>query len=91
MRIRWTPEAVNDLEQIGRHILRQNPSVARTVIRTITDGIEGLKKFPNLGRAGQVENTRELVVPSLPYIVVYRIKQENVEILRVYHGAQDWP
>jgi addiction module RelE/StbE family toxin len=91
MRIRWTPDAANDLEQIARHILRDNPSAARTVIRTITDGIGDLKKFPRLGRPGQVESTRELVFPSLPYIVVYRIKDDNAEVLRIYHGAQDWP
>lgn len=91
MRIRWTTEAANDLELISRHILRDNPTAARSVIRTITDGISNLRKFPKLGRPGQVENTKELVFPSLPYIVVYRIKDENAEILRVYHGAQDWP
>lgn len=91
MRIRWTPEAANDLEQIARHILRDNPSAARSVVRTITQGIEGLAKFPNLGRPGQLPNTRELVFASLPYIAIYRLKDEAVEILRIYHGAQDWP
>jgi addiction module RelE/StbE family toxin len=91
MRIRWTGDAANDLEQICRHIQRHNPSAARSVIRTITDGIGDLKRFPRLGRLGQVENTRELVFPSLPYIVVYRIKDDNAEVLRIYHGAQDWP
>ena len=91
MRIRWTPEAANDLEQIARHILRDNPSAARSVVRTVTEGIERLTQFPNLGRSGQVPNTRELVFSSLPYLAIYRVKGEAVEILRIYHGAQDWP
>lgn len=91
MRIRWTPEAATDLQQIARHILRDNPSAARSVVRTLTEGIERLSKFPNLGRPGQVSNTRELVFASLPYIAIYRLKDEVVEILRIYHGAQDWP
>jgi toxin ParE1/3/4 len=90
-RIRWTTDAANDLEQIFHHIIRDNPTAARNVIRTITEGIGKLKAFPNLGRSGQVEGTREMVFTSLPYIAVYRVKENAVEILRVYHAAQDWP
>jgi len=57
-RIRWTTDAANDLEQIFHHIIRDNPTAARNVIRTITEGIGKLKAFPNLGRSGQVEGTR---------------------------------
>ena len=38
-----------------------------------------------------IEGTRELVFARLPYIVVYRIQDQDLEILRIYHGAQDWP
>ena len=92
MKIRWTLEAANDLEQIARHLLRDNPKAARTVVRTIiTDSIANLKKFPKLGRPGVLENTRELIIARLPYIIVYRLKDDNAEILRIYHAAQDWP
>jgi toxin ParE1/3/4 len=90
-RIRWTTDAANDLEQTFQHIIRDNPAAASNVIRTITDGIARLKVFPSLGRNGQVEGTREMVFASLPYIAVYRTKGSAVEILRVYHAAQDWP
>jgi len=40
---------------------------------------------------GRVEDTRELVIPGLPFIVVYRVKKESVEVARVIHGAQEWP
>jgi toxin ParE1/3/4 len=51
----------------------------------------GLKNFPSLGREGRIEGTRELIFPGLPYIAVYRIKDQVVEVPRVYHAAQDWP
>jgi hypothetical protein len=38
-----------------------------------------------------VEGTREMPVPSLPFIVVYRVIQGAVEIAGVIHGAQRWP
>jgi toxin ParE1/3/4 len=43
--------------------------------------------FPYSGRRGSVEETYELVVPRLPYIVVYRVT-ERVEIVAIFHAAQ---
>lgn len=42
MRIRWSPEAANDLEAIVRYIQQDNPDAAREVGRTIYDGASGL-------------------------------------------------
>ncbi len=33
----------------------------------------------------------ELVITNLPFVVVYRLSDEAVEILRVFHTSQDWP
>jgi toxin ParE1/3/4 len=46
---------------------------------------------PGLGRPGRVEGTRELVVANTPYLVSYRVRNNVVEILRVFHGARKWP
>ena len=91
MQIRWSPEAVQDLERIGQRIERDNPRAAREVVLKIYRGIVDLKTFPGRGRAGKVEGTRELVIPSLPYIAVYRLAKDRIEIVRIYHGAQNWP
>jgi plasmid stabilization system protein ParE len=55
--------------------------------KEVIDRIEQLATFPGLGRPGEVKGTRELVSP--PYVVVYR-STEVVEILYIWHGAQDW-
>ena len=91
MRIRWTAPAAEDLYNIARRIRQDNPTAAWQVAKTIYDGCESLTIFPNRGRKGQIEDTRELVVPGLPYIVVYQVKEHAVEISRIYHAAQDWP
>lgn len=44
-----------------------------------------------MGRPGREPNTRELVFAPLPYVVIYRIEDQAVEIMRVLHGAQRWP
>jgi len=50
-----------------------------------------LENFPELGRTGRKPDTRELVFTGLPYLAIYRIRGEAVEILRILHGAQIWP
>lgn len=90
MRVRWTTDAANDLESIATYILRENSAAARDVVQTIVDGITTLTTFPNRGRPGHVDGTRELLFPSLPYIVIYSTKKDAVEILRIYHAAQNW-
>ena len=49
---------------------------------------DSLDLFPRRGRSGVVPNTRELVAVR-PYIIVYRVEDEIVRILRVWHSAQD--
>jgi toxin ParE1/3/4 len=51
--------------------------------------IESLRNSPSRGRVGREEGTRELVFHRLPYIVLYRVKEQAIEVLRIYHGAQD--
>ncbi len=90
MRIRWSPEAADDFEEIVRYIQKDNHTAARKVALTIYERIDALKKFPNIGRVGRVQGSREMVLAPLPYIVVYRLKGGVVQIGRILHGAQDY-
>jgi toxin ParE1/3/4 len=74
-----------------RRIQKDTPRAAREGIKTLYDGCTALKSFPNGGRIGRMKGRRELVFPPLPYIVVYQVKADTVEISRIYHAAQDWP
>lgn len=91
MKVRWSPEAAADFAAIVEYIRKQNPSAAERVARTIYEGVASLASFPLQGRSGRTKGTRELVFSPLPYVAVYRVKDEAVEIVRVLHGAQRWP
>jgi addiction module RelE/StbE family toxin len=91
MRLRWTPAAADDLEAIAGYLSRHFPSFTQTTLQEIYETIASLRSLPHRGRMGREEGTRELVIARLPYIVVYRIKAEAVEILHIYHGAQQRP
>jgi toxin ParE1/3/4 len=92
MEVRWSPKAADDLERIVRYIQQQDsPEAARRVAQAIYARANGLQTFPNRGRPGRMEATRELALPPLPFIIVYRVLPEAVEIVRIIHGAQRWP
>lgn len=91
MLIRWSTAAAQDLFSIVEYIRRENAPAAHRVAQTIFESVGSLTSFPHRGRAGRVEGTRELPVPSLPFLVVYRVAPEAVEIAGVIHGAQRWP
>jgi toxin ParE1/3/4 len=90
MHVHWTPDAVDDLERITEYIAENSPDSALRVARRIYRAVAPLAKWPSRGRIGWVEGTLELVLAPLPFVVVYRIKDEVVEILHVHHGAQNW-
>jgi toxin ParE1/3/4 len=88
MHVRWTPAAADDFENIVRHIREENLQAARQVADEIYKSLQRLLTFPSMGRPGEKSGTRELVIP--PYVVVYRIAPEFVELLRIWHSAQNW-
>ncbi len=86
MRIRWTPTAVADLEHISNYLKDRYPHYRQPTLRKLHESIRSLKQSPHLGRE---DGTRELLFPPLPYIAVYRVKQQDIEVLRIYHAAQN--
>jgi toxin ParE1/3/4 len=91
MQVRWTSAAADDLENIANYLFEKTPENAARLIREIYDAPSALKTFPNRGRVGKKEGTREFVMPSLPYVIVYQVRGETVLIVRILHSAQDWP
>jgi toxin ParE1/3/4 len=90
MEVRWSMPAAEDLEQICERIELDNPEAARRVARTIYEGCSRLKDFPDMGRASiRMPGRRELIFAPLPYIAVYRIQGDALEISRIVHGARE--
>ena len=92
MRLEWSPHAVADLKSISEYIEQDRSlETANRIVRAIYDSIQSLRTTPHRGRHGRIESTREMVVSSLPYIVVYQVFDERLLILNIVHGAQRWP
>jgi toxin ParE1/3/4 len=91
MQVRWSPQAAEDLAAIVAHIRKDDAAAAHRTAREIYERAGALKTFPHRGRQGRVKGTRELPLPPLPFIVVYRTLSYAVEIANIIHGAQRWP
>lgn len=89
--VRWTKRALRRLDQIGDYIAKDNPDAAAAVVTRIMAAVDALAIHPAMGRPGRIAGTRELVFPSAPYIVAYRVTPDSVDILTVMHTAQKWP
>jgi toxin ParE1/3/4 len=91
MRLEWSIFAQADRDAIFDYIEADSPQAAITVDERIRAQVEGLARFPKSGRSGRIAGTRELVIQRTPYIVAYSVERNTVRILRVLHGAQQWP
>jgi toxin ParE1/3/4 len=92
MRIRWTEPAARDLTNICDYIEEHDgPAIARRVALALYEGVSSLEQFPRRGRPGRKPGARELVFSTLPYLAVYRVHDDFIEIDRILHGAQRWP
>jgi len=89
MNLRWLRSGSASLRWQVRFIEAENPAAATRVRRAVRQSVLRLVDFPESGRIGQIPDTREIVVAGLPYLVVYRVSGDTVEILRVLHTSQE--
>jgi plasmid stabilization system protein ParE len=88
MTVRFTPAARTDLVGIRAYIDQFNPAAASRLAVELIAACDRLELFPERGRPGSVPGTRELTT-VWPYVIVYRVKRDDVEVLHVWHGRQN--
>jgi toxin ParE1/3/4 len=91
MPIKWLRTALRNLDHHASYIAKDNPGAARRAVERVRAAVGRLPQYPNMGRSGRIPGTRELIVGGTPWIIVYRVRADAVEIIRVLHGAQRWP
>ena len=87
MRIVWSRRALSDLSRIANHIALDKPLAATEFALAVRDKVSRLRDFPLLGRTGAYQDTRELVVHK-NYLVTYRVRADEVQVLQVWHVAR---
>lgn len=85
------PRARRERHDAIEFIAQDNPQAALGQLDRIEHQTDMLIEQPEIGRPGRKQGTRELVISRTPFIVIYRIKGKRIELLRLLHGAQQWP
>lgn len=88
-RLIWLEGAKNDFVDIRRYLHERAPRAATRIGRRILEVVVHLKANPEMGKAGLLPGTREIVVTGTPYVVIYVVEDAGVVILGVVHGARD--
>lgn len=91
MQVRWTRRALRALDAIAEYIAQDRPLAASRVVARIQEAGDHLVENPDSGRVGRIAGTRELVVSGTPFILPYRAREGDLEILNVLHAARRWP
>lgn len=89
LKVKWSPEAIEDLESIAEYIARDSGHYARAVVTEILSVSRSIRAFPLIGRVVPeigVDRIRERFVYS--YRLVYRIEPEQILIVAVIHGKR---
>jgi addiction module RelE/StbE family toxin len=71
-------------------ISQDNPDAAADLDEMFESKGEIARQRPTLYKKGKVDGTREIVAAS-NYVIVYAIKKDCVEVLRVLHARRQWP
>ncbi|AEG01117.1 type II toxin-antitoxin system mRNA interferase toxin, RelE/StbE family [Methylomonas methanica] len=90
MKVIWTPEALQDREEVWNFIALDNPQAAIRMDKLFSRAVASLADHPQLGPPGKIPGTRELI-PHVSYRLVYEIQQETLWILALVHTARQWP
>jgi toxin ParE1/3/4 len=86
LRISWTKAASEDLDSFYNYIFLDNPTAAAKMVKRIVNVIEEhLADNPWPGHSCRLPKTREFAVIGTPYIIIYRVKEEKLEIIRLLH------
>ncbi|MCB1155405.1 type II toxin-antitoxin system RelE/ParE family toxin [bacterium] len=92
MRIRYTRLALSHLRELKATSMQRfgvEPTLA--TLQKIDSAIRDLVNFPERGRPGRITGTRELVITGTPFLVAYRLHQQEIHVLAILHGARKWP
>ncbi|MDI2144329.1 MULTISPECIES: type II toxin-antitoxin system RelE/ParE family toxin [unclassified Pseudomonas] len=90
MKLVWRQKALDDRDNIMERIGQENPVAAIELDEVFELKGESARKHPAIYRKGIAEGTREIVVTP-NYVIIYTIKVDVVEVLRVLHTRRQWP
>lgn len=91
MRVEWLRSALKNLDDEAAYIAQSNPRAAANFVNALLADVAQLARFPTMGREGRLPGTREWVMSQHPYLIPYRIRQDRLQVLRIFHTSRQPP
>jgi toxin ParE1/3/4 len=91
LRVRYSDTALSDLRDIHTYLSQHDPAAARKIGAAIENAVLLLSLFPQKSRRIRRGGERALPLSRYPFIIFFRIKGDELEILRIRHGARRHP
>jgi toxin ParE1/3/4 len=89
MGVVWLHEAVENLKQIRIYISKDKPQSAKKVAQKIKKTIFLIKDNPSIGMPSLLSGFREMQVAGLPYVIPYKVSDNKIIIVRIFHNKQN--
>lgn len=86
----WSDRAIVDLEEIDDYWLQYSETAAEENSLKIEKAAEFMATMPRAGPAVRGRAARKWSVATTRYLLVYRVIDDGIEVLRVHHGSQNW-
>lgn len=91
MRVIWSKRFAKALRREYEFLRSRDVVNALAVRDRLIRAAATLSEFPDRGREWRVPGSREMVVPGLPYVLIYRVKGDEVLIASLFHTSRNWP
>ncbi len=88
MQIRVTKTAQEDLVNIKEYI--DNEKAYLTLMSRINSIIKLIKHNVLIGKEGRIKNTREMLISSTNYFIVYSYNDKCLNILTILHASRKY-
>lgn len=91
MKLRFTPQAIEDLSAIGDFLAARNPQAARRVRAAILESLQHLLLFPRSDRRQRVEGVRKHVTRRYRYLIYYTVDDvgDEIVVVSIMHSARE--
>lgn len=88
MRVKWSKNAYFDLFEADLYLKQQNPAKAKEMALAVRSAESLLCEYPGVAREGRIFGTREYILKKFPYLIVFRVLPEELEILAFFHTSR---
>lgn len=90
--LKWTPQALADVQRLHRFLIDKNPDAAIRAVQAIRAGVRILKSRPRIGHPAEDMDPefREWLIPfgQSGYLALYRVDGDAGVLLAVRHALE---